>query len=413
VAKTESFRDDDYSGELATAAKLQDYLITCLASIEPSINVSCQVSQHLNKRIVSCEIRADETAFADAQVAIESEVRVIARADVVISSHICYEAIVPAIAKYNDDVEQLFRLDLLKEATHASSAAPVILAVPAVQDTDPNFGVPTADIEHVILLIHGIRDIGAWQSNVSRNLVQRGTVVEQIRYGYYPEVRFLFPFDLSSRPVQKVLKRIRAIRNLYPNARLSVIAHSFGTYVFLRALKEDSDLEFWKIIFCGSVADDEFEWSELKRRVGQRGRATKDFILNDCGTGDAWPILGTAFGWHYGMAGATGFSEGFVTNRFHRAIGGTKGGHGLYFDPEFVRKKWRPFLIDDVAPSHGDGKQGEHLCWCIQMLYHSWARFFCKICALAIWIALAVFLVMTFLGSVKLCWPLIQRMITQ
>ncbi len=50
------------------------------------------------------------------------------------------------------------------------------------------------------------------------------------------------------------------------------------------------------------------------------------------------------------MAGVTGFSEGFVTNRFHRATGGTKGGHGLYFDPILSQAK-AALSLEDAAPS--------------------------------------------------------------
>lgn len=388
MGEPENFHDDGYSKELATAIRLENYLSTCLATLDPVAVVSCTVVESSGKAQVKCEVCVDCSVFSKARNLIEAEVRVVSRADGAVSSRLSYEAVIPAIAKYDDQVDQIFGIELRQSEFHNTLPAPTILPISNLSTKDPNFGRPAADVEHVILLIHGIRDIGAWQSNVSRNLVQRGTVVEQIRYGYYPEVRFLFPIDLSHGPVQRVLKRIRALKNQYPNARMSVIAHSFGTYVFLKALENDSDLEFWKVIFCGSVADDQFEWSDLKRRVGDPRRATKDFVLNDCGTGDAWPILGTAFGWHYGMAGATGFSEGFVTNRFHRAKGGAKGGHGLYFDPEFVIKKWRPFLIDDIAPDHGDGEQGEHLSWPVRLMYHGWMRGFCKLIAAAIWLIL-------------------------
>lgn len=387
MADPVDFEDDGYSKELATANNLRQYLSTCLAAIDPPPIVSCKVNQNSRTAQIECNVLVANQVFDDTQALLESEVRFLSRSEDENPPRISYEAVIPAIANHDDQVSQIFHVVMARSELQ-EDPIPTILSMPSNTEADPNFGRPAASIEHVILLIHGIRDIGAWQNKVSRNLSQVGTVVEQIRYGYYPEVRFLFPLDLSYGPVNKILKRIRALKNQYPNAKMSVVAHSFGTYVFLKALKQDSDLEFWKVIFCGSVADDQFEWSELKRRVGDRKRATKDFVLNDCGTGDAWPILGTAFGWHYGMAGATGFSEGFVTNRFHRSIGGQKGGHGLYFDPEFVVRNWRPFLIDDVAPSHGDGAQGEHLSWPIRLMYHGWMRICCKLLALGVWLSL-------------------------
>lgn len=286
----QDFHDDGYSKELATAGKLESYLSSCLSALSPPASVSCTVHDGSENIQVRCGISLDESVLSEAVSLIESEIRIVKKDEDVVRSQLSYVAIIPAIAKHEAHGQQLFSIELAVSQSPAAATMPTILPMPSVGNVDPNYGRPASEILHVILLIHGIRDIGAWQSKVSRNLVQRGTVVEQIRYGYYPEVRFLFPVDLSHGPVQKVLKRIRAIKNHYPNARLSVIAHSFGTYVFLKALEQDTDLEFWKIIFCGSVADDQFEWSDLKRRVGDPQRATKDFVLNDCGTGDAWPV---------------------------------------------------------------------------------------------------------------------------
>ncbi len=390
----EDFRSDGYSRELAIATKLEVYLSDCLKSLEPQALISCNVNEQVGNMHIRCQVDVDEAAFGNAERLIESEIRVVSRKDSAADAQIDCAAVIPAILKHeNDSVNQIFQLIVRKVRLVTGSSSPAILPLSTMVNVDPNFGQPAIEIEHVIVLIHGIRDIGAWQSKVSRNLVQRGTVVEQIRYGYYPEIQFLFPIDRSNAPVKRVLKRLRALTHEYQNAKISVIAHSFGTYVFLKALEADSDLEFWKIIFCGSVADDQFEWSDLKRRVGDRSRASRDFVLNDCGTGDIWPILGAAFGWHYGMAGATGFSEGFVTNRFHRAVGGKKGGHSLYFDPRFVKEKWQPFLIDDVSPEHGDGEQGEHLPLLIRMLYHGWMRAICKMFALIIWLSLLSLLI--------------------
>ena len=249
-------------------------------------------------------------------------------------------------------------------------------------DIDPSFGLNKDQIDHVIVLVHGIRDIGAWQSNVSSQLAVRGTVVKQLRYGLYPAIRFLFPLNLSRKPVARLVDDLVDLREEYKFAKFSVIAHSFGTYVTLRAMRKDPNIKFWKMVFCGSVADDQTRWPELKRRIGDGERSTSDFVLNDCGTSDIWPVVGAAFGWYYGMAGTTGFSEGFVTNRFHRING---GGHSLYFDKSFVREKWRPFLIDDVPPRKGDGEQGQDLPWPIKWLYNGIVRSICKMSILLVW----------------------------
>ncbi len=414
MGSNEEFQDQGYAKELAIAMRLEAYICTCLNSLEPHASIKCSISQAKPGGAILCTIDVDESQFAVADQLIASELRVIDKNDNAIEAKRYYRVVTPAIVKSeNNASNQVFDLTMSSVKRPISDTAPTILAHPNRGNSDPNFGLKKSDIEHVIVLIHGIRDIGAWHAKVSDNLVQRGTVVTQVRYGYYPAIRFLFPLDLSKGPVKKVLKRLRALRFEYPNAKLSVIAHSFGTYVFLKVLEEDSDLDYWKVVFCGSVANDQFEWSELKRRVGDRTRATKDFVLNDCGTGDVFPILGTAFGWYYGMAGATGFSEGFVTNRFHRATGGASGGHSLYFDPDFVKQKWKPFLIEDEAPIHGDGEQGEHLSWTVRLLYRAWARAICKVFAVVVWLlifattlASLIFAFKLLLNVLPSLWPI-------
>jgi len=384
-----TFDDDGFAKEQAIAFRLEEYLGSVYSSA--AVSISCEVVQgNQDDHTISCEILVEEEGFEAAFETLLAEIRITSREEDAVAKVVAVEAVIPGIVLDNASetpARQLFSLALRSVDAIEDSAANGIAPLPVTGkiDGDPNYGRSRKDYEHVIVLIHGIRDIGAWQNKVSRPLAQAGTAVTQIRYGLYPAVRFLFPINLSAGPVRKVIKGLQDVRSEYPNARVSVVAHSFGTYVLLRALKQDHNLQLWKIVFCGSVADDLFEWAEVKRRVGDGDRATRDFVINDCGTGDSWPMLGAAFGWHYGMAGVTGFSESFVTNRFHRSQSGASGGHGLYFDPLFVKEKWRPFLIGDQPPSHGDGEQGEHLPFYVRFLYHGWVRWICRILLLAVW----------------------------
>lgn len=389
MAERESFHDDGYAQEQAIANNLERYLRDSLTAVEPPVVVRCSVDAGDSEKRIQCQIDVERDSLKEVDSLLRSELGVISQIDQAAAGTIRMEAIVPAIVKRPTDIgNQVFQIDVNSVELPITSAEPTLLPISTSTTVDPNFGKSRFAIQHVIVLIHGIKDIGAWQSNVSQHLVEDGTVVEQIRYGKYLASRFLCPIDLSGGAVDRVLKELQSLHHEYPNARVSLIAHSFGTYVTLKVLQKDKNLELWKIIFCGSVANDRYDWSELKRRVGDGDRATKQFILNDCGTGDIWPVMGAAFGWHYGMAGSTGFSEGFITNRFHRAKGGIKGGHGLYFDPDFVNEHWRPFLINDAAPVISDGRQGEHMPWLVKLLYESWARAICKIFALAVWLAI-------------------------
>jgi pimeloyl-ACP methyl ester carboxylesterase len=262
------------------------------------------------------------------------------------------------------------------------------LPSPVEEPSNDNYGIARDDYEHVIVMVHGIRDVGAWQRTVSNALQAPKTEVIQFRFGLYPAIRFLFPFNLSGTAVRKVVEKFRDVKAEYPNAKISVIAHSFGTYVVLKALEQDPNLRLWKMVFCGSVANDQIRWVRFKNRIGDGVRPTRDFVVNDCGTGDFWPVFGAAFGWHYGMAGATGFSEEMVLNRFHQGTNRKAGHHSLYFNPDFVKKYWKPFLIADESPLQGNGTQGEHLGVFAKSLYHGWLRWICRLFALLVWLAL-------------------------
>lgn len=393
---------------LTLCGKLESYLHSCLEDVASIESVACRPQQSVGQPIV-CVATSNTCSLDEAVDEISRQLGAISRSRDDAGDGYVLEAVLPAIVKGDPDVDQqVYMLKVQPSAVHNPTTIgdakdepdPVIPFA-----TDPNFGCDAKDITHVIAMVHGIHDIGAWHESVSSQLRSKGTVVEQIRYQLYPAIRFLFPIDLSGKAVKRVVKRLRALGKQYPNARMSIIAHSFGTYVTLKAIEAEPDLDFWKIIFCGSVANDQFEWSDIKRRIGDSKRPTKDFVLNDCGTGDVFPVLGATFGWHYGMAGASGFSEGFITNRFFKATDGTKGGHGLYFDPQFVLQHWRPFLIEDKAPALGNGVQGEDLPWCVTWLYHGWFRWICRIVA---WTALAIFSLAVVALVVRLCaafWP--------
>ncbi len=305
--------DDGFSKEQAIAFRLEEYLGSVFSNAV--VAVSCEVVQdNQDDHSIRCEVLVEYEGFEAALETLVAELSITSRDEDAVANVVAVEAVIPGVVLDNDaerPARQLFSLALQGVDAIEDSAARGVVPPPVAGevDGDPNYGRSRKDCEHVIVLIHGIRDIGAWQNKVSRPLAKAGTVVTQIRYGLYPAVRFLFPINLSAGPVRKVINGLQGVRSEYPNARVSVVAHSFGTYVLLRALKQDHNLQLWKIVFCGSVADDLFEWAEVKRRVGDGDRATRDFVINDCSTGDVWPVLGRCIrlalwnGWCNGVYG--------------------------------------------------------------------------------------------------------------
>lgn len=217
---------------------------------------------------------------------------------------------------------------------------------------------PIGSIEEVVLILHGIRDFGSWQTRVKKQLESsRKIKAFTVKYGRFGLLRFVFPkvlFDFSAAPLQKVRREIENIKSAYPTAELSVIAHSFGTHLLMRLLKSDPHILVKRILLCGSVVDSDFKWESVRLQIGDNSDSAKEkFILNDCGNADKWPLLAKAIG--YGAIGTNGAGSVLVTDRFHL------GKHSLFFDVEFMKKFWIPFFESgEIVPSEVESRSDLH-----------------------------------------------------
>ena len=77
--------------------------------------------------------------------------------------------------------------------------------------------------EHIIALIHGIRDTGHWANTIAE-LEGPGVRIIQIRYGYVSAILFLCPIPLMRPLVARVVRDLRNLTHQFKEARLSIIA---------------------------------------------------------------------------------------------------------------------------------------------------------------------------------------------
>jgi hypothetical protein len=156
-------------------------------------------------------------------------------------------------------------------------------------------------------------------------------------------------------PLERVALEIRTALDQYPGAKLSAIGHSFGTYLISRILQEQTDLRFWRIIFCGSVVKQGYHWDRVKERIGDpQDPAKRGCILNECGSGDAWPACAEIGSFRYGSAGTDGFYGAIAKDRCH------KGKHSTFLTREFIERNWKPFIYEGIINA-GDAKLGSDL----------------------------------------------------
>ena len=182
--------------------------------------------------------------------------------------------------------------------------------------------------------LHGIRTNAFWQSQIADE-VHIGTNFEVGARNYR---RFdLFMFVLKDIFYFQPLRLVETdLKSLQERHRVSVIAHSFGTWLLLKALKENPKIKIHHVILCGGIfpraASD---WRQLKQDTGQ----ITGEIVNFCGTRDPFPALAELLSRDFGASGVVGAGDPFVEDSFHDV------GHSGFLTRTFCREHWLPILL--------------------------------------------------------------------
>jgi Effector-associated domain 1 len=197
---------------------------------------------------------------------------------------------------------------------------------------------PSESAAHVVILIHGIRDFGLWQSTIRHTLEEEGLKAEAINYGRFNLIEFLLPFPhFRRKAIETVWNQIRIVNQNNKGALLSIIAHSFGTYVVSHLIRNTFDIDFYRVIFCGSVVPYNFPFEQFQNRFLAP-------ILNEVGTRDIWPAMAESITTGYGSAGTYGFRRPLIRDRWHNGAS-----HGYFLNEGFCKRFWCPFLRDGTV----------------------------------------------------------------
>lgn len=195
----------------------------------------------------------------------------------------------------------------------------------------------------LILFVHGIRDPGFWTRDLCQLFEEHGFVAKAIGYGVFDAFRFLLGF--RRRPVATVKQQIlNAIaESAVPGAEVTIIAHSFGTYIVSRILDDDPNIKIARLVMCGGIVPQTFRWDKLARFNVQKLRP-KLQIINEHSARDVWPILARHATYGFGDSGTTGCANMIdVQNRRHDMP------HSGYLKLDFARSYWIPPIV------HGHG----------------------------------------------------------
>jgi pimeloyl-ACP methyl ester carboxylesterase len=194
---------------------------------------------------------------------------------------------------------------------------------------------PDTQKHHILTLIHGIRTRAEWQERIVALAKMHAPEVEVIPIGYgrLRSLRFAFPRLFGEKPIALVLKQLRSIRADNPNAEVSIIAHSFGTYITAAILANFPDIRLNRIQLCGSIISTQYDWHAVKKqRIGT--------VSNDVGSRDCWPVIAEKVSNKYGSTGAYGFKQSGVKDNFHNL------GHSDFFTESHFLNFWLPFISD-------------------------------------------------------------------
>lgn len=108
--------------------------------------------------------------------------------------------------------------------------------------------------QQIIITIHGIRwtPMGDWQKDLATYIKKRdaGIFIFNYRYGHILGVSsWLMNFGwMRDRYVNKFAKFVKKIRKEFPDAEISIIAHSFGGWLTEKMVNK-CDVDFGRIVF--------------------------------------------------------------------------------------------------------------------------------------------------------------------
>jgi hypothetical protein len=191
----------------------------------------------------------------------------------------------------------------------------------------------TGEKPNYVYSLHGIRTNAYWQSELSDEIrAKTGFEVGHRNYLRFDTAMFVFKNIFSDKPLRLIEGDIRDFQKRY---RVSVIAHSFGTWLLLKALSENSDLRVHHLILCGAIFPRALSrWRQLK----QNSHQISGEIVNFCGARDPFPALAELLSRDFGASGVTGAGDPTIKDSFHDV------GHSGFLTRAFCGSYWIDIL---------------------------------------------------------------------
>ena len=187
--------------------------------------------------------------------------------------------------------------------------------------------------KNYIYIIHGFRTRADWLTDLQNDLL--GQVSQQVETGAYYYGGFSLPMFLlrtrfAAPHVAGIANALEALTQ--EGYAISIIAHSFGTFLLYEALKSNPRIQIRSVILCGGILE---RYTPLDR---MKGVQISGDLYNFCGRKDVVPVLAELSSRMFSASGTEGLFNRIVTNSFHNV------GHSGFLKRDFWRAHWIPLI---------------------------------------------------------------------
>jgi pimeloyl-ACP methyl ester carboxylesterase len=203
----------------------------------------------------------------------------------------------------------------------------------AVVPSDERFSKPDPNVRKMVFVIHGIRDEGYWTQKIARRVKHKSPnpisewATETSSYGYFPMLPFLFPWYRRQK-VEWLMDQYTEALARYPEASISYVGHSNGTYIMAKALELYPCCNFENVVFAGSVVSRYYDWRRFTASDPRRVNAILNFVATRDWVVAFFPKLFQFFGLQdLGSLGHDGFFVKLMGPHMYQARN-VEGGHG-------------------------------------------------------------------------------------
>lgn len=216
-------------------------------------------------------------------------------------------------------------------------------------------------VKAVIIAYHGLRDNQLWGETPDAAVTalfgsRPDILISRESPPFVP--RFSFLFDIFGRreaSVRWLAEKIVRVKADYPDARVSMIAHSQGSFVAGALLQRFSAIPLDNLVLAGSILPHRFPWEPIvkagrvKRIVNLRARA--DVVAGIFGAAFQFvpgyvPLLGRLRLFQIGDSGFSGFAW---INTAMGEIASLDGGHDFFLESRKATRFATAFALQGSA----------------------------------------------------------------